>query len=169
MGSLAHPQALLEGMGEVGGQGSGRHRIGERRAQLTEDLGLADRHRVESAGDLEEVLEGLGVVVGVEVPGDVLPFLVDRGHECVAEVGEPAVEGGDVGDEFEAVARREDGETVDARTAEGVGPQTVDVIGAEGQGVEHVDRRRLVGDAENQESQLLCSSTGVPALSSSAE
>ena len=144
MGALAHPQRLLQSLGEFGRQGFVRLRIGEGRSELAQDLGFADGHRIESAGDLEQMLHGLVVEMGVEVPGDIGPLFVDRGHERVAEVGQSAVEGRDVGDEFETIARREHRESLDVLSGQSVPAQSADFTGAEGHPIEHVDRSRLM-------------------------
>ena len=144
MGALADPQRLLQRLGEFGRQCLVRLRFRERRAQLTEDLSFADGHGVQPAGDPEQVLHGLMVVVRVEVPGDIGPLFVDRGHECIAEVGQSPVEGGDIGDEFETIARREHRESFDILSGQGVAAQSADLTGAEGHAIEHVDRSRLM-------------------------
>ena len=63
--------SMAIGEAQILGQRLVRLRFRERRPELTEDLGFADGHGVESTGDLEQVLHGLVVVVGVEVPGDI--------------------------------------------------------------------------------------------------
>ena len=68
MRPLADPQRLLEQ--RVEGRADVRRdvwRARRARAHLAEDLGLADGHRVQPAGDREDVRDGAVLVVDVEV------------------------------------------------------------------------------------------------------
>ena len=65
--ALADPQRLLEEHVERRADGAELLAEPQRLAGLAEDLALADDHRVEAGGDVEEVGDGAVVVVDVEV------------------------------------------------------------------------------------------------------
>ena len=107
----AGPLAGLEGVAEqqVEGRAGGALLAGAvpRHLHLAEDLALAEHGRVEPGGDREEVGDGRGVVVDVEVVAEVLGGEEGDLGEEVADVLEGAVE--PLGDRVDlgAVARRE--------------------------------------------------------------
>ncbi|GAB3797475.1 hypothetical protein GCM10027605_07510 [Micromonospora zhanjiangensis] len=104
---LADPQRLLHQLVQqpAGGVHLGRRVV--RVAELTEDLRLADHHRVESGGHPEGVLDGGAVVVHVEVVGQAGRLLPGVRGEHRADVAEPAVEAGDGGVDLDPVAGRD--------------------------------------------------------------
>ena len=80
----------------------------ERLAGLAEDLALAERHRVEAGGDLEQVRDRAVVVVDVEVRQHRLGALAGPVDEQPGDLLDAAVEAVDVGVDLEPVAGRDD-------------------------------------------------------------
>ena len=90
---LGHPQGLLEQRVERGADVAVGLGVGERAAHLAEDLGLADRHRVQPGGHGEGVGDAAVLVVDVEVRLERGPVDPARGAERRRDVDERAVEG----------------------------------------------------------------------------
>ena len=105
MRALADAQRLLEE--DVEGRADGAVLLAEpqRLAGLAEDLALADDHRVEAGGDVEEVGDGALVVVDVEVRHERLGGLAGALDEQPGDVLDAAVEAVDLGVDLEPVAR----------------------------------------------------------------
>ena len=82
---LADAQRLLEQRVEGGADGAALLADPQRLAGLAEDLALADDHRVEAGGDVEQVGDRAVVVVDVEVRHDVLGALVGRARTSSRE------------------------------------------------------------------------------------
>ncbi len=71
---------------------------------LAEDLRLADQHRVEPAGDGEQVLHGARLVVHVKAAVQLLERHPGRTRQHLADLGDAAVEGGRLRVDLDAVA-----------------------------------------------------------------
>ncbi len=116
--TLADPQRLLRqlvqraarGLLRVGGRVGG--------TDLTEDLLLADDHRIETTGDREEVLGGCLAVPDVRVLVQFGQIESGMRGQQVTDLGERAVEGVDDGIDLDAVARRDDHRLGDVRRGE---------------------------------------------------
>ena len=113
---------------------------------LAEDLALADDHRVEAGGDLEEVGDRALVVVDVEVRQQRLGGLLGPRDEEAGEVLDAAVEAVDLGIDLEPVARDDRGGLGDVLAGDDVGDQLGRRVGVEGEPLEQLDGRGLVGD-----------------------
>ena len=150
VGPLADAQRLLEEGVEGRADGAVLLADAQRLAGLAEDLALADDHRVESGGDLEEVRDGALVVVDVEVRQQRLGGLLGARDEQAGEVLDAAVEAVDLGVDLEPVAGHDRGRLGDVLTADHVGDQLDRAVGVEGEALEELDRSRLVGDADDQ-------------------
>src|SRR4029453_13895141 len=70
--TLGGVKSRLEQPVEVGPRRAGLNRDAVKRFQLTKDLGLSQNHRVERAGNPEDMPDGLIIVVTVKLPGEVL-------------------------------------------------------------------------------------------------
>ena len=108
-GALADPQRLLEQHVERRADGAELLAEPQRVAGLAEDLALADGHRVEPGGDLEQVGDGAVVVVDVEVRQHRLGGLAGPLDEQPGDLLDAAVEAVDVGVDLEPVAGGDDG------------------------------------------------------------
>ncbi len=69
--------------GKVGADGAGVARRGEGRLDLAEDLRLAHHHRIEPAGDLDQVAQGLGAAQAVQAALELAARKVVRAGEPV--------------------------------------------------------------------------------------
>ena len=128
---------------------------------LAEDLGLADDHGIEGAGDAEEVADGLALAVLVEVGLDVVWRYGEVFVEEAEEVGFGLWLGvcgfaGVVleGEEFDTVAGGEDETFADSGLMEegtgGVG----EAAGGDGEALANLDGCGVVVDAEEDETSL---------------
>ena len=102
---LADPQRLLGELVQGAPDGAGLVGGGVRGAQLAEDLGLADDHRVEPGGHREQVLHGRAGVVHVDVLGELGQRHPGVPRQHRGDVGQAAVEGVDDRVDLDPVAR----------------------------------------------------------------
>ena len=149
--ALADAQGLLEEHVEGGADGAELLAQPQRLAGLAEDLALADDHRVETRGDVEEVGDGTVVVVDVEVRHQRLGGLAGALDEQPRDLLDAAVETVDVGVHLEPVARGDHGCLADVLAAHQVVDELGDAVGVEGEPLEQRDRSRLVGDTHDQD------------------
>ena len=154
-GALADPQGLLEQHVEGGADGAELLPEAQRLAGLAEDLALADRHRVEAGGDVEEVGDGAVVVVHVEVRQDRLGRRAGPLDEQPRHVLDAAVEAVDVGVDLEPVAGGDDRRLGDVLAAGRVVDQLVDAVAVQGDLLEEVHRRGVVGDAHDEDAHAV--------------
>jgi hypothetical protein len=143
-------EGALEESFEVGGDGAGFAGDGVGLFDLTEDLGLADDHGVEGAGDAEEMADRFAltelVEVGLEEFGGDGEVLVEEAEEVGSGAG-VFLEG----EELDAVAGGEDESFADAglvgEGAGGVG----EAAGGDGEALADLDGGGVVIDAEQDE------------------
>ena len=90
--------------GELAAQRLLRARHAERLPDLAQDLALADHHRVQAAGDVEQVLHGTVLVVHVQVRGEVGQRDTGMPGQQVADRADAAVELVHLGVDFHPVA-----------------------------------------------------------------
>src|SRR6185369_14603276 len=58
--------------------------------ELAKDFGLAENERVEAAGDLEEVLDAVGLAELIQLIAQRVPILMDANHE-ILQLGKRAI------------------------------------------------------------------------------
>ena len=156
-GALADPQRLLEQHVERGTHAALLLAAAQRLAGLAEDLALADRHRVQPGGDVEQVGDRAVLVVHVEVRQHRLGRLAGPLHEQARELLDAAVEPVDLGVDLEPVAGGDDRGLGDRRARLGVGDQLGDTVGVERDPLQQRHRGRVVGDAHHEDAHEACS------------
>jgi hypothetical protein len=124
---------------------------GQRPAQLAEHLGLADHHRVQAAGDVEQVLHGPVVVVHVVVLGQLLGRDPGVLADQLGKVGQRAVEAADVGVDLQPVAGRHRYRLGDVLGADGVADQLRHPVRGERDLLQQRDGRGAVGQADHEQ------------------
>ena len=157
--ALADAQRLLEEHVEGGSDGAELLADPQRVAGLAEDLALADDHRVEPGGDVEEVGDRAVVVVDVEVGHQRLGRLTGAVDEQAGDLLDAAVEAVDVGVDLEAVAGRDDGRLGDVLAGGDVGDQLGHAARVEREALEQWTRGGLVGDAHDEDAHAVTSSS----------
>ena len=113
----------------------------QRLAGLAEDLALADRHRVEAGGDVEEVRDGAVVVVDVEVRQDRADRLAGSVDQHPGDVLDAAVEAVHVGVDLQPVAGGDDRHLGDVLAGGGLVDQLVHAAAVEGDLLQQGHRR----------------------------
>jgi hypothetical protein len=103
--SLADPQGGLDQLVQRAAHSARVARGGVRGADLAEDLGLADDHRVQPGGDREQVLDRRARVVDVQRVVEVRGLHPGLAGQHVGYVVQATVEGFDDGVDLDAVAR----------------------------------------------------------------
>ena len=126
-------------------------RRAQRGADLAEDLALADDHRVEPAGDREQVRDGPVLVVHVEVRGELVDGHAGPPGEQLGGLGDAAVELVDVGVDLDPVAGREHDRLAGVVAADDVVEQLLGGVAGQGGALEQVDRRGAVGQADDED------------------
>ena len=164
VGALADAQRLLEEGVERGPDGAVLLADAQRVAGLAEDLALADDHRVEAGGDLEEVGDRALVVVDVEVGQQRLGGLLGAGDEQAGQVLDAAVEAVDLGVDLEAVAGDDRRRLGDVLAGDDVGDQLDGRVGVEREALEQLDGRGLVGDPHDEDAHDTSSAAGASDL-----
>ena len=119
--------------------------------QLTEHLGLADDHRVQARRDGEQVRDGLVLVVDRHVRGELLDGRAGLAGQDPADVGDPAVELLDLGEDLDPVARREHQGLADVVAGDQFVQGLDAVVGGHGELLEQRHGRGLVADAHRQQ------------------
>ncbi|GBC87536.1 hypothetical protein HRbin12_01546 [bacterium HR12] len=145
------PEGGLEQPGEGpvhGALGLGR---AERVADLGQDLGLAEDHGVEPRGHLQEVLDGLVLVVGDEGRSDLAGLHAPGLAEQALQGLEARVVGGHRGVDLDPVAGREHDPAVDGGIVEDPAVRLGQVVVAEREPLEQLHARGAVGDAEGED------------------
>ena len=158
--ALADAQGLLEQHVQGRADGAGLLAQPQRLAGLAEDLALAEDHRVEAGGDVEQVRDGAVVVVHVEVAEHVLGRLAGALAEHPRDRLDAAVEAVDVGVDLGAVAGREHRRLGDVLEVGDLAHQLLGALGVERHPLEHGDGRGLVGDAHDQDAHPASSTRG---------
>ena len=166
VGSLADPQRLLEQHVEGGPHGAGLLAAGQRVSGLAEDLGLADGHRVEPGGDLEEVGHRAVVVVDVEVGQEILGGAARAFDEQPGQLLDAAVEAVDVGVDLQAVAGRDDGGLRHVLSRCDVARELGGPLAVDGDALQQRYGRGPVGDADHEDAHAVAPrlSTWAPTL-----
>ena len=136
---------------------------GQRIAGLAEDLRLADRHRVEPGGHLEQVGDRPVVVVDVEVRQQVLGGPARPLDQQPGQLLDAAVEAVDVGVDLEPVAGRDHRGLGDVLAGGDVAEQLGRSLGVDGHPLEQRDRSGAVGDAHDEDAHAVapCASGGL--------
>ena len=125
---------------------------GRRLAHLAEDLGLAEHHRLETAGDGEEVARRLAVALDVEPPPAGRARARAPGRRAPGPSGRRPprrAAGGDLG----AVAGREE-ERLGDRPGEEVDEEVLALLRAVGDPLAELERRAAVVDADEEERRV---------------
>ena len=148
---LADPQRLLEQGVQGGADRAELLADAERVAGLAEDLRLADHHRVQPGGDVEEVGHGPVVVVDVEVrhqrPGRLARALDEQPRDLLHR----PVETVDVGVDLQPVAGGDDGRLRDVLGGGHVGDELDQAVVVEGEPLEDGHRRGLVAHTDHED------------------
>ena len=140
--ALAGAKCMLDELAEGAADAAFLARNLQRRAQLPEDLLLADHHRVEPGGHREQMLHRAVLVVDVEVLGELLDGHAGARRDALGHLLHAAVELGDVGIYLEPVARRHDQRLVDMVGFEQLGEQLHDPVDVLRCALEQRDGRR---------------------------
>ncbi len=151
MRPLADPQRLLE---QVVKQPSGRAGVlggPQGDLDLAEDLRLADHHRVETAGDREQVLDGPVLVVHVQVRCQLIePDRAVPRHE-LGDLRDAGVELLDVGVDLDPVTRRQHDGLGDVRRVNRVAKQLGPRVVVERDAFEQRHRCGAVRETDNEQ------------------
>jgi hypothetical protein len=167
--------ALEEGF-EIGRDGAYFAGDGVGLFDLAEDLGLAYDHAVERAGDAKEMADGFAlakfVEMGLDVAGGDGEVFVEEADEAGLDLrlGLGLDAGGFAGlvlngEEFNAVAGREDEAFADAGLVEESAGGVGEAGGGDGEALADLDGRGVVVDAEQDETDMV----GWPGLASGLE
>ena len=133
---------------------------------LAEDLGLADGHRVEPGGDLEEVGHRAVVVVDVEVGQEVLGGASRALDEQPGQLLDAAVEAVDVGVDLQAVAGGDDGGLRHVLAGGHVARELGGALAVDGDALQQRHGCGPVGDADHEHAHAVTPrlSTWAPTL-----
>ena len=149
--ALADAQGLLEQHVERGADGAGLLADAQRLAGLAQDLALAEHHRVQPGGDVEQVRDRAVVVVHVEVRQHLVGRLAGALADHPRDRLDAAVEAVDVGVDLGAVAGGEHRRLGDVLALGDLADQLLHALGVEGDPLQDRDGGRVVGDAHDQD------------------
>ena len=161
---LADPERGLEQLvqGRPGPVVTGR-RVGL--AQLPEDLRLADHHRVQPAGDLEQVQDRLPLPVHVEVALEVVQRHPRQSSQQVADRIDAGVEDLGVGVDLDPVARREHHDLADRAGRPQLGHHELRGPYPDSDLLQQGHRRALVRHTDDQDAHAdTCPASGSSAM-----
>ena len=138
---------------------AGEHRPGgalplgapQRLTNLRVDLCLAEHHRVEPRRDLEQMVGGVTLPVGVQRVGELLGGDAARLAEHAFQGQEPGVVRRDVPEDLDPVARREDHRLLDRRLVERGEVPLRQVVVGEREPLQQLDRCATEGNAESED------------------
>jgi hypothetical protein len=149
--ATARAPGRVEHAGEQGAGGTLRLGAAERLANLRIDLRLAEHHRVQPRRDLEEVIRGVALPVGVQRVGELLGRDPSRLAEHSLQREEPRVVRRDVAEDLDAVARRQDHGLLDRRLVERGAVGLHEIVVGEREPLQQLDRCATEGDAESED------------------
>ncbi len=149
--ALANPQRLLHQLMQQAASGVPLARRLVRLAELTQDLGLANHHRVEASRNPERMPRRIGVEVHVQVAREHAD--VDPGPlgEHRADVGQAAVERGHRGVHLDAVTGGQDDSFGHIRGAHEAGQELRGLVPRDGQSLQQLNRGGVVGHADDKQ------------------
>ena len=149
--SLSHAECGLREIVEALTRGGGVLRLSKGGAYLSEDLLLADDHRVEPRRDLEGMLNGAVFVTHVEVRGELAACHPGDLGQRLGHVDDSAVEAADFGIDLDPVAGREHHRLGHVRRPDQVGLQLRDGLIDEGDPLEERHGRGAVAHAHDKQ------------------
>ncbi len=149
-GPLADPQRVLDELVQDAAGGAGLLRQGQRGADLTDDLALADDHRVQPARDAEQVLDRAVLVVHVQVRGQLLQPEAGVPGEQLGDVRQAAVELLDDRVDLDPVAGRQDDDLGHVLGRHRVRQELGQRVAGEGRALQQADRARSGGTARRR-------------------
>ena len=127
----------------------------QRDPDLTEHLTLADDHRVQPAGDREQVRHGAVLVVRVEVRGELVEVDAGMAGEQLGHLRKPGVEHVHLGVDLDAVAGGEHHRFAGVVADGNVVEQLTHGVRREDDPLQEIDRRGAVGQAHDQGAHVL--------------
>jgi len=160
MGAFAHPQGLLEQLAESPAGLSPQLGGTKRHPQLSQDLALTNGHRLEATGDGEQVGNRPVLVVDVEMLTQLRERHARGGSERLADLGDRAVEGHDIGIHLDPVAGRQHQRLGDVLAAAHRNRQRRRASRVQSHCLEHGDRRRPVRQSQHDNAHGATSNTG---------
>ena len=128
---------------------------GVRGAQLTEDLRLADDHRVQPGGYREQMLHTGGRVVHVEVLGQFVERYRGLARQHIGDIGEATVEGRDHRIDFDPVTGRQQQRLRDVLARKQLTQHLTGVRGRHRDSFQHFNRRTAMRQTDNQKTHRL--------------
>src|SRR5690606_32523780 len=133
---------------------------------LAEDLGLPEGHRVQAAGEGEQVAHRAVLVVDVEVLGKQVHGHPGRGRDSPSDLGERAVERLGLGVDLDAVAGGDDDGLGDILLLDDAGLESGLVPAAEDDLLHQAHGSGAVGDADGEQAHW--ATTASPPVTPSA-